>query len=220
MRQARPTEPARPEPAVRMLPGMADVPAFATPYMDPAHVARAVSIADGLERNAAITHGYHDLSEAVAAILGRDHANWLTFGKWASAEARASIAGQTVPLPLRHMMAHQVSQAVAQGNAAIFGDIAPPLIVFVNAYRDGRDRPLGSQERADRRAALLAHPSISRTDDLRLAFSAYADAVDLLAAGNPDPRRLAERVFFGNVAVAAHEQALADPFIRAAIPGR
>ncbi len=198
---------------------MADVPAFATPYMDPAHVACAVAIADGLERNAAITHGYHDLSEAVAAILGRDNANWLTFGKWASAEARASIAGQTVPWPLRHLIGHQVSESVARGNAAIFGDIAPPFIAFVSTYLDSVARQPGAVDLAVRRRALLGHPSIDRTDDMRLAFNAYADAVELLAAGNPDPRRLAERIFVGNVAVAAHEQAMADPFIHAAIPG-
>ena len=52
------------------------------------------------------------------------------------------------------------------------------------------------------------------------AFAAYADAFDLLAAGDPDPRRRALRMLVANVSVGAHEQRVADPFVRAAIPGR
>jgi hypothetical protein len=200
---------------------MVDVPSpLETPYLDPAHVARVVTLDDLLERNAAITHGYHSLSEAVATILGRQHANWLTFGQWASAEARASIAGQTVPAPLRHLLAEHVSEAVAQGNAAIFGDVAPPFIRFVTLYRyPGRLAP-GLAARQALRAQLLADPTISRSADLLTAFGAYADVADLLATDDPDPRSLAARMFVANVCVGAHEQLLADPFIRVAIPGR
>ena len=204
-----------------MLPWMVDTPSpLETPYLDPDHVARTVALDDLLERNAAITYGYHGLAEAVATILGRRHANWLTFGQWASAEARSAIAGQNVPAALRHLLAEQVSKSVAEGNAAIFGDVAPPFIRFVTLYRDaGRHAP-GSPAREALRAELLADPSISRSTDMVTAFTAYADAADLLADGDPDPRALAARMFVGNVSVGAHEQELADPFIRAAIPGR
>ena len=191
-----------------------------TPYLDPGHVARTVTLEDLLERNAAITHGYHSLSEAVATILGRQHANWLTFGQWASAEARASIAGQTVPAPLRHLLAEQLAESVAQGNAAIFGDVAPPFIRFVALFRDAARLAPGSTARWALRAELLADPTISRSADLVTAFGAYADAAELMAAGDQDPRSLAARMFVANVSVGAHEQQLADPFIRAAIPGR
>ncbi len=199
---------------------MVDPSPVETPYLDPGHVARAVALEDRLERNAAITHGYHGLSDAVATILGRQHANWLTFGQWASAEARATIAGQTVPAPLRHLLAEQVSRSVAQGNAAIFGDIAPPFIRFVTLFRDAPRLAPGSTARQALRAELLADPTIGRSADLVTAFGAYADAADLLAAGDQDPRSLAARMFVANVCVGAHEQLLADPFIRAAIPGR
>jgi len=74
---------------------------FDTPYLDPAFVARVVAEPDPMVRNAAITRGYHALWEAVASILGHDHANWLTFGQWASTEARGSIDGTAVPAVVR-----------------------------------------------------------------------------------------------------------------------
>lgn len=204
-----------------MLPQMMDLSSpLETPYLDPAHVAWTATLEDLLERNAAITHGYHSLSEAVATILGREHANWLTFGQWASAEARAAIAGETVPGPLRHLFAEEVAVSVARGNAAIFGDVAPPFIRFVTLFRDAQGLAPGSTARQARRAELLADPTISRSADLVTAFGAYADAADLLAASDPDPRQLAARMFVANVCVGAHEQMLADPFIRSAIPGR
>jgi len=193
---------------------------FATPYLDPAHVAWVVTLPDFLERNAAITHGYHALSEAVAAVLGRGHANWLTFGQWASAEARASISGEAVPGPLRRFLAEDVARAVAGGNAAIFGDVAPPFIRFVELYRGAEVIPAGDPERATRRRALLEDPAVARTPDLAMAFAAYADAADLLATTVLDEVAFAGRMFVGNVGVGAHEQCLADPFVRAAIPGR
>jgi hypothetical protein len=192
---------------------------FETPYLDPGYVARVVNIEDRLERNAAITHGYHALSEAVAFVLGRQHANWLTFGQWASAEARSAIAGDTVPAPLRHLMAEQVSESVAQGNAAIFGDVSLPFIRFIALYRGALQLGPDPAARAHLRAELLADPIVTRNPDLITGFRAYADAVDLLAAEQPDHRVLAARMLVGNVCVGAHEQQLADPFIRAAIPG-
>jgi hypothetical protein len=191
--------------------------ALSTPYLDPAFVARVVAIPDPLERNAAITHGYHDLSEAVAALLGRDHANWLTFGQWASAEARESIDGTAVPALVRPFFGDGIGAAVAAGNAAIFGDVAPPFIRFVTLFTS----VVGSGvTAAAARAALLADPLIAGNEDLVRAFGAYADAFDLVAAGNPDPGRRAERMLVANASIGAHEQRVADPYVRAAIPGR
>jgi len=198
---------------------------LATPYLDPATIQRVVAMDDVLARNAAITRGYHDLALATAAILGRDQANWLVFGQWASAEARRSILGASVPASLRRFLAGDVAAAVAAGNAAVFGDVAPPFIRFVRAFAD----PAVGAEPLRARAALEeigAHPQVAASADLRRAFSAYVDAVLLgaaTAAGDPDPalpRRRAARIFVANVSVGAHEQAVADPFVRAAIPGR
>jgi hypothetical protein len=197
-----------------------------TPYLDPATIARVVAMDDVLARNAAITRGYHELANAAAAILGPDHANWLVFGQWASAEARRSIVGEAVPAPFRPLVGAEVAAAVAAGNAAVFGDVAPPFIRFVRAFADeprARDDP----ERAEViRVDLCAHPQLVASEDLRRAFTAYVDAVVLGggAAGRGDAaalaHRRAERILVANVSVGAHEQVVADPFVRAAIPGR
>ena len=191
-----------------------------TAYLDPAFVARVVAIPDPLERNAAITHGYHDLSEAVAALLGRDHANWLTFGQWASAEARESIDGSAVPAVVRPFFGDAIGAAVAAGNAAIFGDVALPFIRFVLLFGGVVAGTAASRSAAAARAELLADPLITGNEDLVRAFTAYADAFDLLAAGDPDPGRRAERMLVANASIGAHEQLVADPYVRAAIPGR
>ena len=186
-----------------------------TPYLDPAFVAQVVAIRDPLERNAAITRGYHELSEAVAALLGRDHANWLTFGQWASAEARESIDGSAVPALFRPFFGAEIRDAVATGNAAIFADVAPPFIAFVTAFGGA-----GAEAAGEARATVLAHASIAGNEDLVRAFTAYADAFELLAARDAEPGRRAERMLVANASIGAHEQHVADPYVRAAIPGR
>jgi hypothetical protein len=70
------------------------------------------------------------------------------------------------------------------------------------------------------RVALLADPVIAANDDIIRAFTAYADAFELLAAGDPDPVRRAQRMLVANASIGAHEQRVADPYVRAAIPGR
>jgi hypothetical protein len=189
-------------------------------------VGGVVAIPDPLERNAAITRGYHALSGAVAAILGRDHANWLTFGQWASAEARESIDGTGIPAIVRPFFGDDIARAVADGNAAIFGDVAPPFIRFVRAFAGDRAARFDRQRAGAVLAELSAHPQLAASEDLRRAFTAYVDAVLLgaaIAAGDRDPtlaRRRAARILVANVSIGAHEQVVADPFVRAAIPGR
>lgn len=202
------------------------VDSLATPYLDPAAIERVVAMEDVLARNAAITRGYHELAHAVAAILGRDQANWLVFGQWASAEARRSIVGEAVPAFLRPLFGPGVAAAVAAGNAAVFGDVAPPFIRFVLALAREPAARVGRQRADAVLAELCAHPQLAASEDLRRAFTAYVDAVLLgaaIAAGDPDPdlaRRRAARILVANVSIGAHEQVVADPFVRAAIPGR
>jgi hypothetical protein len=198
------------------------------PYPDEATIEHIVGIPDLLERNAAITRGYHALAEAVAAILGRDHANWLTFGQWASAEARRSISGEAVPAALRGLMGRGVAAAVADGNAAIFRDVAPPFIRFVRALAPiaGAAADPDVDPTAIRAAGegLCSHPKLLASPDLTRAFTAYTDAI-LLHRGpdrtTPDAaRRRAQRILVANASIGAHEQVIAEPFVRAAIPGR
>lgn len=206
-----------------ILVGVAQVPApghpQATRFLDPDVVAAVVAMPDVVARNHAITHGYHELSEAVVSLLGRTDANWLTFGQWASAEAGRSIRGETIPGLLRPLLADDIAAAVAAGNAAVFGDVAPPFIRFVRAFSSDP----GARSDPDRVQALLgdllADPQLAASDDLRRAFAAY---VDVLMTSPIDPtttRRRAQRMLVANASIGAHEQVVADPFVKAAVPG-
>lgn len=194
---------------------------LASPYLDPTTVERIVAMEDVLARNAAITCGYHALSEAVAALLGRDDANWLTFGQWASAEARRSMTGEAVPALARPVVADEVRAAVAAGNAAVFGDVAPPFGRWIRAVVADQSA-VSDARRADAIVAALGeHSQLADSQDLRNAFRAYTDALRLRADPSPvAARRRAERMLFANASVGAHEQIVADPYVRAAIPGR
>jgi hypothetical protein len=200
---------------------MAALPAeLTTIYLDLGQVEQVVAMPDPLARNVAITHGYHALSEAVASIVGRDHANWLTFGQWASAEARRAIDEESVPAAVRPIFGPEVAESVAAGNAAIFADVAPPFVRFVRTF--GFD-PRAVEDHDHARgllAGLLTDPQISGSADLTRAFTAYVDSMLLRGQGAAAASRRAERIFVANVSIGAEEQRVADPYVRAAIPGR
>lgn len=197
---------------------------FASPYLDLAFIEDVVHRPDILARNAAITRGYHALSEAVAAILGRSNANWLTFGQWASAEARMSMIGDTLPRFVRPLVGADVAGAVGRGNAAVFADVAPLFIGFVRAARPYAE----AQDPADRTeapraiaASLSEIPWFAGSDDLRRAFAAFADSLLLLGEpGGVASARGAQRMLVANASIGAHEQVVVDPYVKAAIPGR
>jgi hypothetical protein len=48
-------------------------------------------------RNLLITQSYHELAEAIAAVIGNGNANWSSFATWASKTAGQSIRGEEVP---------------------------------------------------------------------------------------------------------------------------
>jgi hypothetical protein len=188
--------------------------------LDEAAVDALVSIADPVARNLAITRGYHLLAAEVGRVLGSENANWLCFGQWASAEAGRAIRGESVPSPLRPLVAAGIAEAVAGGNAAVFGDVAPPFIRFIRAVEADPEvltTPRAACAMLDR---LVSHPQLAASEDLQRAFTAYTDALLLRDADGPAAsKRRAERIFVANVSIGAHEQVLADPYVRAAIPG-
>jgi hypothetical protein len=191
-----------------------------SPFLEPAEIERIVALDDALERNAAITRGYHALSEAVVALLGRMDANWPTFGQWASSEARRSMTGDTIPDLIEPLIGDEVARAVSGGNAAVFGDVAGPFIRWIAAFADD---PVAARdpERADATLEpLLTHPQLAASEDLRHAFRAYTDALLLVSSADPEAaRRRAARMLFANASIGAHEQIVADPYVKAAIPG-
>ena len=196
---------------------------LATPYLDPSFVAEVVARPDILARNAAITRGYHALSEAVAAVLGRADANWLTFGQWASAEARLSMTGEALPRFVRPIVGRDVAEAVGEGNASVFGDVAPLFIAFVRAVRpfaDARDPAARDEARRAIDTALASIAWYAPSDDLHRAFAAYTDALVLGAEPGPEAAaRRAQRMLVANASIGAHEQLVVDPYVKEAIPG-
>lgn len=197
------------------------LPRRRSPALDEAAIERILAIPDPTARNAAITVGYHRLALEVAAVVGHDNANWLCFGQWASAEAGRAIRGESVPAYARPFVGRTVAAAVAAGNAAVFGDVAPPFIRFLRAFSA---QPVA---RTRRRVAeqvletLLEHPQVAASADLQRAFRAYTDALQLKDDGDLAVAKMrAERVLVANASIGAHEQVVADPHIRAAIPGR
>lgn len=129
-----------------------------------------------------------------------------------------------MPAPLRGLLGEGVTRAVADGNAAIFRDVAPPFVRFVRAMAPLAAMPLDPEAIRDALAALCAHPQLASSPDLVRAFTAYADALVLDRgpgrASSDGAGRRAQRIFVANVSVGAHEQVIADPYVRAAIPGR
>lgn len=191
-----------------------------TSLLSAADVDRIAAIDDVLERNAAITHGYHALSEAVAALLGRTDANWLTFGQWASAEARRSMTGETVPDLFKPLIGHDIARTVSNANAAVFSDVAKPFIEWVTRFSGESAARSGSERAEAALVPLLEQPQLAASEDLRRAFRAYTDALLLRPSTDPDAsRRRAARMLVANASVGAHEQLVADPYVKAAIPG-
>ena len=194
-----------------------------TPYLDPDYVSHVVGMADIVERNRQITRGYHELACAVGEILGRENANWLCFGVFASAEAGRAIRREAIPSFARPIFGQGVAEAVARGNAAVFGDVALPFAQFVLAFREAR---LGSALPTETEArgvldSLCAHPQMRDNQNLLLAFVAYTDALLLRdEPGDETATRRAQRMLVANAAIGAHEQLVTDPFVKQAIPGR
>ncbi|RYZ34151.1 MAG: hypothetical protein EOO72_13360, partial [Myxococcaceae bacterium] len=69
-------------------------------YPTAADVANIAAMQDPVARNLAITQGYHDLSNAMGTLLGKENANWSTFATWASKQAGVSIRQEDMPKPL------------------------------------------------------------------------------------------------------------------------
>ena len=66
-------------------------------YPTVADVKAIANMQDPVARNLAITQGYHDMSNALGEMLGKENANWATFGTWASKQAGASIRQEDLP---------------------------------------------------------------------------------------------------------------------------
>ncbi len=86
-----------------------------------ADIDRIVAMEDPVARNHAITQGYHDVSNAVGELLGKENANWATFGVWASNQAGKTIRKEDAPKLFVDMLnGHEgVSKALEGVNQAL-----------------------------------------------------------------------------------------------------
>lgn len=62
-----------------------------------ADLRRIAQLTEPVLRNLLITQRYHDLSQALAGVLGQADANWSTFATWASKTAGRSIREEDLP---------------------------------------------------------------------------------------------------------------------------
>lgn len=63
-----------------------------------------VALDQPVVRNLLITQSYHELSEAMTALLGTGDGTWCMFGTWASKTAGAFIRGDELPAAARRMV--------------------------------------------------------------------------------------------------------------------
>lgn len=98
-------------------------------YPTPGDVDRISALQDPVERNHQITQGYHDLSNALGDLLGRENANWSTFGVWASKQAGQTIRQEDAPPFIRNILnGHEgVTRALDNVNRVLRGVGLPTL---------------------------------------------------------------------------------------------
>jgi hypothetical protein len=75
--------------------------------------------AEPVRRNYLMTQTYHDLSTALAAVLGAENANWCTFATWASRTAGSFIRDDEVPLLVRLLLERLEHVRIAHLNDAL-----------------------------------------------------------------------------------------------------
>lgn len=190
-------------------------------------IQRVVANPDPVTRNLQITQTYHQLAEALDAILGdRKNDNWCAFASWASKQAGRYIRNDEVPEPLRRFLGigadsqpsrwtprgwlrrkpflayirvtvEDVSAHLAEGNRLVCAKLAPMFSQFLALYRGGR-RPSAEQVEEFLR---IQGQDPTTGSELIDAFRQFS-----LAFGESAPKLRAERIYLANVQVGLHEQ--------------
>ena len=197
-------------------------------------------------RNLLITQRYHDLSHALAAAIGADHANWSTFATWASKTAGQAIRGEEVPDELARVLAAQVRfeerLAASLGSLPGLGHVrldrsvaavAHAIVAEISAQiADGNLRvfaelaPLFARFAAlfvvgppgdDAAAGFLAGLRSGATADGGQDGLRAAFTSYLTAARSSDAKLRAELTLHGNLLIGLHEQTRLQPNIEAGL---
>lgn len=162
-------------------------------------------------RNLKITQYYHDLSQAIAALVGQENANWCTFATWASKTAGTFIRIDDTfkekvvdffkkPLPLQDNIIEKVSNAVAEGNLKVFHELGLVFAGMVATFSGDLSFDEAKLERfldPLRRGATQA----GGQDLLRSAIRLYYEA-----KFETEVRVKTEKILLANGQVGFHEQ--------------
>lgn len=188
------------------------------------HLDDIAALSDLPSRNYLITSAYHRLSHRVGELLGHDDANWMTVAAWSSEQVGKFIRCENIPLSgldwclLRELSAHFIdgapyrtfvagaTSALAAANAAIFGEIAPAFLFFVE-QAPAHDRVVFSR-RFERYLRDQAAPGEAGGALLLTAFELYYKGY----RARSDEAR-SQYVFLGNAYLAMREQSRLDEWI-------
>lgn len=139
-------------------------------YPSGADIDRIVAVQDPVERNYQITQGYHDVSNAVSELLGKENANWATFGVWASRQAGSTIRKEDTPAFLNKILeSHEgVTRALDTVNKAL-GSVGLPTIPNVGQLLGRGDALMDSLSGA------IADGNREVFDEIAREFSTFVD---------------------------------------------
>jgi hypothetical protein len=161
-------------------------------------------------RNLKITQCYYNLSWAIVALVGQEHANWCTFATWASKTAGTFIRQDTFgeklitffkePLPEQANIIKTVSREIAAGNLKVFQELGPIFVRLVDTFN--RDTSFDNVK-LELFLAPLRHGAVEANgqDLLRSAIRLYYGAKFATEA-----RTKAEKMLLANAQIAYHEQ--------------
>ncbi|WP_224360366.1 hypothetical protein [Hyalangium versicolor] len=207
-----------------------------------ADVKAIADMKDPVARNYAITQGYHDLSNALGEMLGKENANWSTFATWASKQAGTSIRQEDLPKFLMDAIkgSGPVGEAISKADDVLrklglpalpIGDMVAGANEALNnvskAIADGNQfvfREVGQEfarfvdtfqnDTQFDKAKVDAYLAKFPADKplLKEAFGTYAQAMF-----EKDPNKKAEMMLLANDKIGLHEQTQLQPFIEKAL---
>ncbi|WP_224245646.1 hypothetical protein [Hyalangium gracile] len=237
---------ARQQPRAEALggPAMALQPSRVAPgsYPSVADVNAIADMKDPVARNVAITQGYHDLSNALGEMLGKENANWSTFATWASKQAGSSIRQEDLPKFLMDAIktSGPVGQAISRVDDVMrkLGLPALPIGDMVAGAKEALDNV--SKAIADGNQFVFreigqefarfvdtfkddTHYDAAKVEKylsqlpadkplLKEAFGAYTQAMF-----EQDPNKKAELMLLANNKIGLHEQTQLQPYIEKAL---
>lgn len=201
-------------------------------YPTPSDVDRIAGLQDPVERNYQITQGYHDLGNALGDLMGRENANWSTFGVWASKQAGATIRQEDMPAFMVDALNNHegVSRALENVNKVLRG-VGLPTIPDVGSLMGRGDQLMDAMSDAIADGNQQVFAEIGR--EFSVFVETFKDAKsydqakvdEYLAHFTPeqaglrdafsnyaramfeqDPNKKAELMLLGNAQIGLHEQ--------------